>query len=163
MLTCTETFCTVHGSEKLKWCTSAYISPTESFINQRMLHTTQNIWDASLAVRKLLWLGKYQLWHNQIHETEQRIMWSIYLLHHTGQTKLVPLHYRVIRYITIYLPCCLKKAAKYLHMYKQNFVSVFPNSFLSLQSRSSLLVKFCSIFVCIFWIKICLPTQSLQQ
>ena len=41
MLSCTETTCTVYGSEKLKWCNSAYISPTESFINQRMLHATQ--------------------------------------------------------------------------------------------------------------------------
>ena len=41
MLSCTKTTCTVYGSEKLKWCNSAYISPTGSFINQRMLHATQ--------------------------------------------------------------------------------------------------------------------------
>ena len=41
LLSCTHDVCKVYGREKVKWSSSAYISPTETFINQRMLHASQ--------------------------------------------------------------------------------------------------------------------------
>ena len=38
MLKCTEKPCSVYGYDKFKWSTSPYISPSDSFISQRIKH-----------------------------------------------------------------------------------------------------------------------------